>query len=38
METFTITQTGYREWKRTITLNPAGAIKIDAVLEKITQD
>ena len=36
--TITITKTGYKEWKRTITLNPASDITIDAVLEKITQD
>ncbi len=36
--TITITKTGYKEWKRTITLNPASDITIDAVLERNPQD
>jgi len=34
----TITKAGYKEWKRTITLNLASEITLEAALEKIPQE
>ena len=35
--TITISEAGYKDWKRTITLNVGSEITLDAVLEKIPQ-
>jgi hypothetical protein len=33
--TISISKSGYKEWKRTITLNPDSEITLDASLEKL---